>query len=265
LDFKVLGQVELSNGSKSLTLRRSKASQVLSLLVARTNEIVSVDTLIDELWGEQIPRSALTTLQTYVYHLRKMLTHDLRVPEAERVLVTRPPGYSIAVDESTVDVNAFGRLIKEGTQHLVDGDDEFAAGRLVEALNLWRGPAFAGMRTGRVLEAHCTYLNEMRLAAIGLRIEAHQRLGRYWELIPELRSLVAKNPLNEGFHAQLIGALCKCGRRAEALQAYQCLWHVLDSELGVEPAPDIQRLHHEVLVHGRGAHPTFQYSYPTAR
>jgi DNA-binding SARP family transcriptional activator len=237
---------------------------VLSLLVARSNETVSVDTLIDELWGEQVPRSALTTLQTYVYHLRKMLTHDLRVPEAERLLVTRPPGYAIVVDQSAVDVSAFGRLVKEGTRHLVDGDNDLAAGRLSEALNLWRGPAFAGMRSGRVLEAHATYLEETRVAAIGLRIEAHQRLGRYWELIPELRSLIAKNPLNEGFHAQLIGALCRCGRRAEALQAYQRLWHVLDSELGVEPAPAVQRLHHEVLAHGESARSTFQYSYPTA-
>lgn len=250
--FRILGQVELVTDHTSMVLSRSKAGQVLSLLVARGNETVSVETLISELWGQQVPRSALTTLQTYVYHMRKMLANRLGCQDAERVLITRSPGYLIAVDEDAVDAMVFERLVKEGSRQLAEGDGECASARLAEALRLWRGDAFAGMPIGSALEAHVTYLNELRLAAIGMRIEAQQRLGRYRELIPELRALVLENPLNEGFHAYLIDALRRCGRRAEALQAYRRLWTILDAELGVEPEPDVQRLHHDVLVGGRG-------------
>ncbi|WP_228771696.1 AfsR/SARP family transcriptional regulator [Actinokineospora iranica] len=232
-------------------MKKSKTGQVLALLLARNNETVGVDTLIEELWGDRVPRSALTTLQTYVYHARKMFARSLHVPCAESLLVTRPPGYLISVPDDAVDANVFECLVKQGIAGLSAGNAELAADRLTEALTLWQGPPFAGMPVGDVLDAHVTYLHELRLSAITHHVEANKRLGRYQVLVPELRSLVAANPLNEGFHSQLIEVLHKCGRRAEALQAYQRLWRVLDAELGVAPAPEVQRLHHEVLAHGR--------------
>jgi DNA-binding SARP family transcriptional activator len=247
VQFKVFGQVEISNGRESLVLGRSKVGQMLSLLLARSNETVGVDVLIDELWGERVPRSALTTLQTYVYHARKMFSNSLMFPQAERVLITRPPGYMISVDESALDASLFERRVEEGTGFLTSGDAEAAVTCLTEALRLSRGPVFAGMTIGTVLHGHVTYLHELRLTALGLRVEAHQRLGRHRQVIPELRSMVSENPLNEGFHAQLIGALHQCGRRAEALQAYQRLWQILKSELGVAPSTEVQRLYQEVV------------------
>lgn len=247
MQFRVLGQVEISNVGKPVALNRSKMGQMLCLLLVRNNETVSVDTLIEELWAERAPRSALTTLQTYVYHARKLFTKDLRFPDADRILVTRPSGYAVEVDESAVDANVFQRLVRQGTCALDCDDVESAVTVLSDALRLARGPAFAGMPIGSVLDAHVTYLQELRLVAIGLRIEAHLRLGRHREVVPELRALVGEYPLNEGFHAQLISALHECGRRAEALQAYQHLWRVLDTELGVAPNADIRRLHHQLL------------------
>ncbi|MGW1375042.1 AfsR/SARP family transcriptional regulator [Streptomyces sp. NPDC002446] len=248
MQFKVFGQVEISHEAQSLIVGRSKVGQMLSLLLARNNETVSVDTLIAELWGERVPRSALTTLQTYVYHARKSLANGLRLQKTERILVTRPSGYLIAVDDSALDASRFEELVAQGSGFLGSGDAESAATRISEALRLSRGPAFAGMPIGKVLDAHITYLQELRLNAIGIRIEAHQRLGRHRELVPELRTLVSENPLNEGFHAQLIGTLHHCGRRAEALQAYQRLWRILDAELGVQPSSEVQDLYQKLLV-----------------
>jgi SARP family transcriptional regulator, regulator of embCAB operon len=247
VEFKVLGHVELVHQTTSLPLKRSKVGQMLSLLIARINETVSVDTLIDELWGTRIPRSAHTTLQTYVYHARKMFADRLACPDDQPVLLTRPRGYAIVAAEDAIDAAVFKSLVDEGTQHLDNADPESAAASLSQALKLCRGPAFSGMPIGPILQGHVTYLDEFRLTAVGLWMDAHSQLGHHRELIPELRSIVTQNPLNESFHALLIGALYKCGRRAEALQAYQRLWHILDSELGVQPGLEIQRLHSTVL------------------
>ncbi|KPM56368.1 transcriptional regulator [Frankia sp. CcI49] len=247
MKFKVLGRVEIANGTASTALARSKIGHMLSLLLAMNNETVSVDMLIDELWGEQVPRSAQATLQTYVYMARKMFTESLRVPNAQRLLVTQPPGYMLAADQDAIDSVVFERLVREGSESLERGDPESTVVTLTDALKMSRGCPFAGMPTGTALKAHVTYLQELRLTALGLRIDAREQLGRHRDIIPELRSLVAEHPLNEGFHAQLIKSLLRCGRRAEALQAYQRLWQILDAELGLQPTPEVQRLHHEVL------------------
>jgi len=246
--FQLLGQFEIvSSDGRSCLLSRSKVSQVLGLLLIQNGETVGVDTLIEELWGEKVPRSALTTLQTYVYHARKIFA-DL--PDGHAVLATRPAGYVIQVPDHAIDVAVFEGLVQRSRRLLDDGRAEAALDRLDEALRLWRGPVLVGMMLGSVLDAHITYLNELRFAATELRIEANQRLGRHQEIIPQLRLLVAANPLNERLHAQLITSLHKCGRRAEALQAYQSLWRTLDAELGVEPAPAVQLLQHAMLSEG---------------
>lgn len=247
MEIKLLGSLVLSNSTKSVVLRISKAGLVLALLLARRGELVSVDALTDELWGDSPPRSALTTLQTYVYHLRKMLRAELDVDRPEDVLVTSPPGYLLAVDNAELDADKFLQLFQLGSQLVAKKEYEQADFCLAEALALWRGPVFAGIPTGPVLQGHISYLEESRLAAVSLRIQAQRELSRHAELIPQLRSLVAEHPLHEGFHAHLIDALRTCGRRAEALEAYQRLWRILDTELGVEPAPNLKQLHMEVL------------------
>ncbi|MDI3422609.1 AfsR/SARP family transcriptional regulator [Streptomyces luteolus] len=241
----------LTDDGRSLELNASKTGQVIALLLVRCQETVSSDTLLEELWGQRLPRSARTTLQTYVYLARQMFDRKLAGLPGREVLVTRPPGYAILAAEDSVDAKRFERLVTEGKGLLDGGRPDGAMARLDEALELWRGPAFSGLAMGRVLSAHLTHLREVRIRAISLRVEALRRLGYYHELVPELSSLVAFHPLNEHFHAWLIEALYKTGRRADALLAYHQLRTVLDQELGVEPSPVIRQLQYEVLNHGR--------------
>ncbi|MEX5633297.1 AfsR/SARP family transcriptional regulator [Parafrankia sp. FMc2] len=245
MKYYLLGRFQIISGDdESYFPSKSKISQMLGLLLVCSGTTVSVDTLIAELWGENVPRSSLTTLQTYVYHARKIFSTMVR---GSNILATEPSGYSIRADAEEIDVKIFERRVGEARRFLDGGDPEKAIDRVDEALRLWRGPVLAGMKIGPVLEAHVTYVNELRFTANELEIEANQRLGRYQELVPKLRLLVAENPLNESLHAQLIRILHKCGRRAEALQAYQNLWRILDAELGVTPAPELRLLQQELL------------------
>jgi DNA-binding SARP family transcriptional activator len=248
--FKLLGPLEIAMDDEStVILSASKLGQVLGLLLIRSNEIVSVDSLLQELWGDEPPRSALTTLQTYVYHARRMFARE-GFAATRTLLVTRPRGYLIEVEPDEVDAKVFERLIKQGRALLDESRTEEASDRLRTALDMWRGPALASISVGEVLQAHVAHLGELRIRAVELRIQAEKQLGRHRELIPELRSLVVAYPLNEWFHGQLINALYRAGRRAEALQAYQSLRRILKEELGVEPTAEIQRLQQEVLNPG---------------
>ncbi|MEU6131748.1 AfsR/SARP family transcriptional regulator [Saccharopolyspora sp. NPDC047091] len=254
MEFNLLGRFEMvADDGRSYLLTRSKISQLLGVLLAHNGETVSTGTLIAEIWGEKVPRSALTTLQTYVYHARKMFTS---MGIDSNLLITRPCGYTIQAAPDAIDLNRFELHVQQARKALEDARPDRALEFVEQAFRLWRGPMLAGMMTGAVLDAAITYLDELRFSATELHIEAGQRLGRHQELVPQLRMLVAQNPLNESLHAQLIKALHKCGRRAEALQSYRRLWQVLDTELGVEPAPELQRLQHELLDLGaarRGA------------
>ncbi len=245
--YRVLGQVEISTGKDSIKVSRPKVGQLISVLLARGNKLVTADVLIEELWGQDAPRSALTTIQTYVYHVRKMLERDLGVENSGDVLITESSGYSIIVGAGALDADVFASMVAEGRAHLAAEDAEAASACLSAALDLWRGPVFTGVPVGAILNGHAMYLNELRLSAIALRVEARQALGRHGELIPELRMLVSENPLNEKFHAYLIGSLSQCGRRAEALGAYQDLRRILDEELGLRPTAELSRMHQMIL------------------
>ncbi|MFJ4342461.1 BTAD domain-containing putative transcriptional regulator [Streptomyces sp. NPDC088915] len=224
-----------------------KVCQTLALLLTRPNEIVTAESLIKELWGERPPRSAVTTLQTYVYHARRMFVNERLVPSDRALIVTSPPGYAIHVDDGEIDIRIFERLVAEGRDRLVGGDPAGALVSVQEALALWRGPALSNFPAGDVLTGHIVHLEELRIRAFEIRIEAEDRLGRHGESIPELRRLVNDYPLNEWFHCRLIAALGTAGRRAEALHAYQNVRRLLADELGLEPSPQMQRLQHRIL------------------
>jgi DNA-binding SARP family transcriptional activator len=152
-----------------------------------------------------------------------------------------------------LDAHVFERLVAEGRTLLADGQFEAAAQGLRGALSLWRGPALANITPGRLLEGHVAHLEELRIRAIELRIQAESALGRHRELIPDLRALVAAHPLNEWLHGRLIDALYRAGRRGEALLAYQNLRATLNEELGLEPSAELQRLQRQVLTAGQPA------------
>jgi SARP family transcriptional regulator, regulator of embCAB operon len=245
--FEVLGHVNIVHDGHTLTLKKSKVSQTLALLMTRANGTVSVDMLIDDLWESRPPNSVQTTLQTYIYHARRMFDR-LGCPDSKETLVTRPPGYMLVAPEGTFDSHSFRQLVTSGERCLERDEVQQAAKYLSAANKLWRGHPFAGIPTGPMIDAHVTYLEELRLTAVSHLIEAQQRLGRHQALIPELRLLVLEHPLNESFHSLLIRALHRCGRHAEALQAYQKLWRILDAELGVRPGRDVQELYEAIVA-----------------
>ncbi|MBT2479357.1 AfsR/SARP family transcriptional regulator [Streptomyces sp. ISL-94] len=229
-----------------------KVSQLLALLLMRANEFVPREMLIQELWQQNPPRSALNTLQTYVHHARRLLAEGDRGTGARQAgpspLVTQPGGYVMRVDEASVDIKLFEQLVARGEFELRMGNSEEAVDVLTRALALWHGSALFSIRTGDVLAGHVVRLEELRIRAFELRIGAMKDLGRLRAMVPELRALVEEYPLNECFHGVLISALHQAGRRPEALHAYQKVRQVLRDELGLELSPWIRRLHEEMLA-----------------
>ncbi|MDT3399934.1 AfsR/SARP family transcriptional regulator [Streptomyces sp. B1866] len=245
--FNLIGPFEIVTADGT-THRPStpKVCQTLALLLTRPGEVVTTDTLVRELWGQRPPRSALTTLPTYVHHARRLLA--AAEPAASALLATRSPGYVIQAAADDIDTAVFERLVDHGRQDLRTGHPHRATRHLQQALALRRGPALSNIPTGDILTGRAARLEELHLRALELRIEAEARLGRQRESIPELRLLVHDYPLNEWFHGQLISALRHAGRRAEALQAYGALERLLHAELGLDPSPEIRRIRDELLA-----------------
>lgn len=246
LFYGLLGPLEVSNERETCTPATPMVRKVLALLLSRANQIVPTEVLIDELWGQTPPKSATTTTQTYVYQLRRQLNQHAE----EDWLITEPPGYQLRVSPDQIDTRRFEDLSRRGRQLLDEGEPAEARPLLREALGMWRGKPLANTKVGTVLESYVVHLEEQRMRTVELCIEAEAQLGSYREVIADLRTLVAQNPLNEWLHGQLIRALSHVGRRSEALQVYQRLQAVLSEELGLDPAPELQRLHRELLSLG---------------
>ena len=247
LRFQVLGPLEVFDGDRMCTPTPPKVSRVLALLLLRANQVVSMDSLIEELWGEHPPLSATGTAQTYIYQLRKFLDPRSQRAGGAEWLITKPPGYLTLVSPHQLDATAFEAMSRRGRQLLEAGEPEPAAQLLRRALDLWKGSSLANVQRGTLLEAHAVHLEEQRMRTLELRIQADAELGQHRDLIGELRSLVAIHPLNEWFHGQLIVALSHSGRRGDALRAYQGLRRVLNDQLGLDPQPELQRLQQAVL------------------
>ncbi|RJL36230.1 AfsR/SARP family transcriptional regulator [Bailinhaonella thermotolerans] len=222
-----------------------KVRCTLALLLLSADHIVPRETLIDELWGERPPRTMITTLQTYIYQLRKSFS---RLTRRRDVILTRAPGYAIRLgDDDEVDAHRFERLVEQGRRQFEQGRLAEASHSCGTALALWRGEALAGICAGHRLEGHIAHLEELRIRALELRVGADMLLGNDRDLIPELRALVAAHPLHEWFHGELIKALAGAGRRGEALHAYRVMCRTLRDELGLEPSPAYQNLQRDLL------------------
>jgi DNA-binding SARP family transcriptional activator len=235
VEFLILGPLEVRDGDRLVPLGGARQRAVLALLLTRANEVVSRDWLIDELWGEHPPESAVNVLQTYVSHLRKALSSDL--------LVTRTPGYMIRVERDELDLYRFEDLATEA-----DGAQPAAAAtKLRAALELWRGTALADFAYDPFAQATITRLEELRLTALERRIEADLALGRHGELVGELEVLTLEHPLRERFRRYLMLAFYRSGRQAEALATYQDARRVLVDQLGIDPSPSLQELERAIL------------------
>ena len=247
LEFRLLGPVEAIADGRPVSLPAEKPRALLAVLLLSRNRVVSVDRLIDELWGDEPPETATKALQVYVSQLRKAIG-------ADRVL-TRSPGYSLRVDDGELDLDRFEQLVREGREQLGAGEPKTAARLLEEALGLWRGPALAEFRSQAFAEEAGARLEESRLAAVEERIDADLALGRHARLVSELEELVARHPLRERLRAQLMLALYQSGRQTEALELYRRTRETLVDELGIEPSPELQELERAILRHDPSLQP----------
>ncbi|WP_223874721.1 AfsR/SARP family transcriptional regulator [Salinispora oceanensis] len=256
--FRMLGTLEVTNGGTRITPSAPKLRRVLALLAARADSLVQTRQLADELWEDCPPSSWQTTLQTYIYQLRKLLDRSAgRDGSTSGVLLrTRPSGYLLELPPEALDVRHFEELARHGREALARGHVEAAAETLHEALALWRGPVLSDVQVGPVLRGDVVRLEELRNSVLEARLDADLQLGRHTELISELSAHVARSPTHENLHARLMIALYRVGRRSEALGVFRRVRQALIEEFGLEPGPELQRLHRAVLAADPGlAHP----------
>lgn len=250
VDVGVLGPLILRSGTRSNAPSASKPRNVLATLAVNAGQVVSVSLLMRELWDDEPPVSGLTTLQTYILNLRKLMSSVTGLPPAQvarELLLTRPGGYLFQIGAGTLDLRRYFELVDAGRAAFAVGDDEEGVRRLDDALRLWRGPALVDVTGGRVLESRRRQLEESRLVVLEHMVDARLRLGMYHGVLTELVALTVENPLHEGLHAQYMRALYSLGRRAEALEVFWRLRQNLVDELGLEPGLSVQRVHAAIL------------------
>lgn len=240
--FSVLGRLRVEPQTPSA----AKMCMVLGTLLVAGGEVVSSDSLIDELWGEDPPRTATTTLHVYISHLRKLLA-DGDDSGRRNTIGTSPPGYLIRATADELDMHRFEALCAEGQDAYARRDFASAAGTFHEALGLWTGPFLAGVPRGRRLEAAADRLELLRLDIGEQRVAAELWLGRHRELIGELTVLAREHPLRETLHGHLIVALYRSHRQSEALAAYDTVRRSLVQELGTDPSAALRELYQRVL------------------
>ncbi|MGP4015831.1 AfsR/SARP family transcriptional regulator [Saccharopolyspora sp. 5N708] len=250
LEINVLGPLVVRIQDGSIVPTAGKPRQLLALLALRCGRVVRVSTLMEEVWADAIPRSAATTLQTYVLRLRRLITES-RQPDspwtAKDLLVTSYHGYQLAPTPSSFDLVAFNRLATSGDAALEKGDAASASKYFSQALDLWRGPALMDVPMGRVLTKEVIGIEEARARVHEQRIIADLQLGKHAMLIPELRKLVAEKPTDENASALLMIAFQRSGAAPRALQVFRDLCQALSGELGVEPSGRLRKLHQALL------------------
>lgn len=242
MEFRVLGPVELTDQGRVVPVQAAKQRELLALLLLRPNRTAGRDWLMNQLWQGDPPPAGKTTLQAYVYRLRRLLRSS-GCPDS---LVNRPGGYVLEVPPGALDAERFERLATEGRQALDAGRFDDAVDAFRSGLGLWRGSAFADIDLTAVRE-RARALEEQRLEAIEQCLSAELEAGRHAVAVIELDALVKAHPLRERLWELLLLALHRCGRRAEALAAYQRLHRLLDDELGIQPSEPVRRLQQQIL------------------
>lgn len=245
--YTLLGPVRALHGAEDRTPRAPKVRTLLALLLTQRGEQTPVDLIIEELWGEAVPPTAVSALQLYVSQLRRLLAPELPARSREHPLTTRNRSYRLEVEPRSVDAQVFVDRCQQGRRALDSGAPAAASRQLAAALALWRGPALADVDCRTVLGFHAHQLTSARLLALESRIEADLRLDRHHSLLAELTGLVREHPLNETFYRQLILAQLRCERRGEALRTYHRAWRTLQTELGIGPGPRLREVHQRIL------------------
>ena len=235
MEFRLLGALEVVERERSLELGGVEQRSLLAILLLHANRVVSTDRLVDELWGAGPPATPARTVEVMVSSLRKTI--------GDGRLASQGPGYLLRVDPPELDLARFEMLVGEARR----ATPEKAARKLRQALALWRGPALGDLARERFAQAEAARLEELRLAVLDQRIDADLAAGRHAELVSELYALVAQHPLRERLRFQLMLALYRSARQAEALDAYRAAQNELSEGLGVEPSEELNRLEQAIL------------------
>jgi DNA-binding SARP family transcriptional activator len=238
--FRILGPLEAWNGEEWAQVGAPKWRALLAALLLNPGQPVATGRLVADLWGDHPPAKASNLVSVYVHRLRRLIADGSR-------LATRAPGYLIVLQPGELDAGRFAALVAEGRAALAGGDPAAAAALLSAALGLWRGPALADVPASPLVAAEASRLEESRIQAMELRIEADLGCGRHDEVAPELRRLLADHPLREDMWALLMRALSGAGRPAQALEVYAQAREVIADELGVDPGPVLQELYQDIL------------------
>jgi predicted ATPase/DNA-binding SARP family transcriptional activator len=249
MDFRILGPLQVYAGDSRLPVGRGKQRALLAILLLDANRVVSTDQLIEDIWQGRPPETAATALQGYVSQLRRLLEPDHAAGAPYERLVTQPAGYLLRVAPEELDVHRFEQLLAQGREALAAGSPAVAARVLADAAALWRGPALADLSSEPFAQTRIAALEDLRLAALEERIEADLALARHREVVAELEALVAEHPLRERLRGQLMLALYRSGRQADALEAYGEGRRVLVEELGLEPSRELHDLERAILNH----------------
>jgi DNA-binding SARP family transcriptional activator/basic membrane lipoprotein Med (substrate-binding protein (PBP1-ABC) superfamily) len=246
MEYRLLGPLEVAEDGRPVSLGGSRARAVLALLLLHRNQVVAVDWIVDELWAERPPKTGSQVVRVYVSQLRKAL-EPARSTEPPRILITRRNGYLLRVGPDELDVDRFGTLRAEGHRLLAEGEIADAARTLEEALSLWRGPPLQDFTYEAFAQPEIARLEELRLATLEDLFDAQLAAGRDAELVADLEQLVNANPLRERLRAQLMLAMYRAGRPADALEIYQRGRRLLVEELGLEPGETLRRLETRIL------------------
>ena len=257
MNFRILGPLEVHGEGGVIPLTGKKQRALLTLLLLHANQVVSADVLTEELWDSDSPDAGRAALRVRIHELRKLLPDD--------VLQTSAPGYVVRVDPDGLDLHRFEQLLDEGRRSLEAGAAGDASLVLGEALALWRGPPLADVAGERFAQAAASRLEELRLVALELRLEAEMARGRHAEAAAELESLVGEHPLREQLCRLLMLALYRSGRQAEALDAYRRARDVLSGELGLEPSAALRDLERAILRQDPSLDPSPGHDTPPRR
>jgi SARP family transcriptional regulator, regulator of embCAB operon len=241
----MLGPLRVSDGANSSYISAQKIETLLAVLLIRADHVVSTDRLIAEIWGEDIPRRAMAGIHVYISQIRKFLS---RFGKLENRVVTRTPGYMLRLGTDELDYHSFLNQVSLGREHSRVGCYEKAAACFEDALAMWRGPVLGEMHYSPILSGFATRLTEARVECNEILIDAELMLGRHRELVGRLYSLSADYPLHEAFYRQLMLALYRSDRQADALNVYRLARTTLNDELGLEPCRALQEIHQSILT-----------------
>jgi DNA-binding SARP family transcriptional activator len=251
MDFRILGSLEILDDGRAIALPGTKPRALLALLLLHANETLTADRIIDELWGERPPAAAGKTLQMHVSRLRKALGGEDGTGTAGAI-TTRERGYRLEIDPDQLDAHRFESLVAKGRAELAAGRPGPAMAALEAAQGLWHGAPLADLAYEAFAQPEIARLDDLRIAALEQLMEAKLALGRHAEVVEQLEPLIGEHPYREGLRAQLMLALYRCDRQADALQAYQDARRILVEELGIEPGERLRELERAILAQDAG-------------